>query len=240
VSRNSIPSPTVVSQQTQIESPHLATTLLSRVSSAGNDARAGTSGSEISWPGLIGCDQLNVLESNTARFDQQSAYTHENSPNRTISAVSLQTISSAGYEEATFDCPVDGCKKSYIRKGGLTHHLKNHSSQCFFCSVDGCKKSYNKKDELTRHLENHSGQRFLCSVNGCKKSFIKKGELTRHLKNHLGPHFFCRQDLCPRGILGNGFPRRDKLVDHLVSKHKFGRKRANYDAVLLSSWTNSV
>jgi hypothetical protein len=77
----------------------------------------------------------------------------------------------------------------------------------------------------------------VCSYAGCGKSFRRKGDLTRHVN---GAHcnkssFLCPFDRCPRSITGNGFHRKDKLIDHLTTaKHGLSREDALYQATLRS------
>jgi hypothetical protein len=81
--------------------------------------------------------------------------------------------------------------------------------------------------EIQPSLEKH-----YCQYGSCLKSFIRKGDLTRHAKTvHQRPaRFVCHIDRCPRGIPGNGFTRKDKLVDHLISKkHGLNRGDAVYE-----------
>jgi hypothetical protein len=58
-----------------------------------------------------------------------------------------------------------------------------------------------------------------CNFDGCKRSFKRKGDLTKHKKKHDPPEHHCPYDLCSRAF-PKGFHLKDKLVDHLVAKHK--------------------
>jgi uncharacterized C2H2 Zn-finger protein len=75
--------------------------------------------------------------------------------------------------------------------------------------------------------------RYSCPQPRCNKSYRRKGELTRHIATaHERPaSFHCHFDRCPRSILGKGFARKDKLVEHLVSKkHGMSKVDARYYA----------
>jgi hypothetical protein len=73
----------------------------------------------------------------------------------------------------------------------------------------------------------------LCSHDACEKRYKREGDLARHVKNvHKAPSaFLCHFPLCPRGVASHGFPRKDKLVDHLMSnKHGLARDEARVEA----------
>lgn len=78
------------------------------------------------------------------------------------------------------------------------------------------------------------GGRHHCWYANCPKSYSRYGDLTRHIKTtHEAPFSFqCHFDRCPRGINGQGFARKDKLVNHLKSKHKLSAKDATYTVAL--------
>ena len=59
------------------------------------------------------------------------------------------------------------------------------------------------------------------------KTFTTKGDLTRHMQGHTAPRrFLCAEQSCPRGVVGNGFTRKDKLQAHLQTKHKVSKAQA--------------
>jgi hypothetical protein len=72
-----------------------------------------------------------------------------------------------------------------------------------------------------------------------RKSYARQGDLTRHIKTYHGApsRFLCYVHRCPRSITGNGFPRRDKLVDHLKSS-KPGHGLSHKDAVYQAAFHN--
>jgi uncharacterized Zn-finger protein len=80
-----------------------------------------------------------------------------------------------------------------------------------------------------------TGGCYHCRYANCPNSYTRYGELTRHNKTiHEAPfRFQCHFDRCPRGINGQGFARKDKLVNHLKSKkHKLSAKDAAYAAAM--------
>lgn len=77
--------------------------------------------------------------------------------------------------------------------------------------------------------------RHICPHRHCRNTYLNKGDLTRHITGvHESPcSFLCHIDRCPRGIPGQGFGRKDKLIDHLKSrKHGLSAKDAAYEAAL--------
>jgi hypothetical protein len=73
----------------------------------------------------------------------------------------------------------------------------------------------------------------VCLWPGCEKRYIRAGDLERHEWNvHRDPsHYLCHFRRCPRSIIGRGFGRKDKLVDHLKSrKHDLSHEDATYEA----------
>lgn len=64
---------------------------------------------------------------------------------------------------------------------------------------------------------------FVCIHPGCSrtKPFTRKGDLDRHMKSHSPPEFGCPIHGCKRQG-DDGFPRKDKLRDHMRQKHRMG------------------
>jgi hypothetical protein len=76
---------------------------------------------------------------------------------------------------------------------------------------------------------------YRCWMPDCEKTYVRSGDLGRHVETfHENPaSFLCHFRRCPRSIKGRGFPRRDKLVDHLKSrKHDLSHEDAVYEAAL--------
>lgn len=62
---------------------------------------------------------------------------------------------------------------------------------------------------------------FTCQYLGCQKRFRRKADLERHVR---GTHLKSKPHVCPavgcfKKERPNSFPRRDKLVDHLLAMH---------------------
>jgi hypothetical protein len=79
---------------------------------------------------------------------------------------------------------------------------------------------------------------FLCHPIG-SRHYARQGDLIRHIKtvHALPSRFLCHIDRCPRSIPGDGFSRKDKLVDHLKSL-KPGHGLSHQDAVYQASLHN--
>ncbi|KAF7512624.1 hypothetical protein GJ744_000885 [Endocarpon pusillum] len=70
---------------------------------------------------------------------------------------------------------------------------------------------------------------FKCDFSGCFRAYTRKGDLTRHSLNHATTfRVVCIIDDCPRSHGAHGFPRRDKLIDHLIQGHKMSRNLAGF------------
>lgn len=57
--------------------------------------------------------------------------------------------------KAIFPCPMNGCKKLFIRQGNLKLHLETHLDRGLCCTVAGCKRVFTRKRNFDRHLERH-------------------------------------------------------------------------------------
>jgi hypothetical protein len=80
----------------------------------------------------------------------------------------------------------------------------------------------NQVAQLPAETESH-----YCDFSGCEKSFKRKGDLTKHKKKHNFPEHHCPYNLCSRAF-PEGFHHRDKLVAHLVAKHKHVKEEAKH------------
>jgi hypothetical protein len=74
---------------------------------------------------------------------------------------------------------------------------------------------------------------YVCHWPGCEKSYVDLDYLVRHIRtvHHNPSRYLCHFRRCPRSIMGRGFGRKDKLVDHLKSrKHDLSHEEALYEA----------
>jgi hypothetical protein len=81
---------------------------------------------------------------------------------------------------------------------------------------------------------------YICDPANYSKHYARKGDLVRYInKDHNPPRYHCHVDRCPRSILGNGFGRKDKLVDHLKSKKTPHHGLSHEDAVFQAALHNT-
>ncbi len=82
---------------------------------------------------------------------------------------------------------------------------------------------------------------FKCHFSGCFRAYTHKGDLSRHFRSHATTSTaVCTFDDCPRSHAGRGFPRQDKLVDHLVQGHKMRRNLAKFAATARGEWRQAL
>lgn len=151
-----------------------------------------------------------------------------------------------------FTCPE--CGKTFLRRNGLTLHMKSHQKQNIHtCHV--CKVSFPQKNLLRTHKCLPPGKtpaktadlRFRCEV--CNKFFHSKANLKVHYAVHTGerPHTcsFCgrgfsqkgnlttherihkgeRPYICP--VCGKGFTQKGNLTHHLAIHSKLNGRMRN-------------
>ena len=91
-----------------------------------------------------------------------------------------------------FLCTWPQCGRTYAKACKLEEHLRSHTNtRPFTCEVEGCQKSFLRKGHLQRHrMACHSGtpRPFICSVGGCSKAFTLRHHLRRHERLHSEPH----------------------------------------------------
>lgn len=75
------------------------------------------------------------------------------------------------------------------------------------------------------HTNRPESDRYVCLIAKCRHTFSRPSDLDRHMKSrHCPPTFDCPVDDCNRKA-GKGFPRKDKLRDHLRQKHRMEMKK---------------
>ncbi|KZF25369.1 hypothetical protein L228DRAFT_258802 [Xylona heveae TC161] len=62
-------------------------------------------------------------------------------------------------QDKKFDCPHEGCDKSYTRAEHLYRHQLNHTpKQIFYCDFPDCTRSFVRQDLCARHKERHTAR----------------------------------------------------------------------------------
>ena len=95
-------------------------------------------------------------------------------------------------------CVLSFCGGKFIKKGGLSRHMKKHSEgKRIKCCFTGCKHSTERKDNLYVHIKRKhmgvnkysEGKRIKCCFIGCKHSSKRKYNLDAHIRRkHMGWH----------------------------------------------------
>ncbi|KAK9420648.1 putative C2H2-type domain-containing protein [Seiridium unicorne] len=58
-----------------------------------------------------------------------------------------------------FECPWDGCGKSYSRAEHLYRHQLNHKPKCIYkCTFPGCEREFVRQDLRNRHMDRHTAK----------------------------------------------------------------------------------
>lgn len=114
--------------------------------------------------------------------DQEASSRDTNSPEPGPSGVRQLTTACQG--EKPYKCEVEGCGKSFMRKGNLTVHQRIHSGekphQCHTCG-----KTFATSSNLKKHILIHTGEKpYKCEVEGCDKTFTQSSHLNNHMRVH--------------------------------------------------------
>lgn len=145
--------------------------------------------------------------------------------------------------ERPFECPEDGCDKSFFRKSHLQVHQLSHRSdgekpfQCpicgkgaispqllkrhelthtkkYKCTHEGCSMAFYHYQSLNHHVEIVHKQSLVCNV--CNKRFQRPFTLNQHKLKHHGEAqmLFCEQPGCYESFMS-----RDALQAHVLLVH---------------------
>ena len=78
-----------------------------------------------------------------------------------------------------------GNSKSSTDPFSSLNNEKPSSQKSFECPEEGCNKTFNRKDSLNRHSRTHNGkQPFSCNL-VCKKDFSTRRSRDRHMQNKV-------------------------------------------------------
>ncbi len=86
-----------------------------------------------------------------------------------------------------FDCPQEGCGKTFCTRLALNRHASTHTTiKPFHCQF--CDKSFASARTLQNHLRLHARTaHFVCIYPGCGHEFTGMAALNRHLSEHKAP-----------------------------------------------------
>lgn len=87
-------------------------------------------------------------------------------------------------KQQIFQCPVDGCLKSFHHRSSFIMHEKcvHSDERSFTCEI--CSKTFKTRSNLNVHIKMHKNQRdHHCHI--CGQSFFTSSHLKAHVKVHL-------------------------------------------------------
>ncbi|XP_028133968.1 zinc finger and BTB domain-containing protein 49-like [Diabrotica virgifera virgifera] len=115
-----------------------------------------------------------------------------------------------------YKCPIKDCQRSFVLRGLLRKHVKNHyEPQVFKCDL--CASKFNNRDTLRYHVKKHLNKKdHLCTI--CGRTFYLAGHLTHHMNSHLGnKRYAC--SICEKRFITSTCLKRHVAV--CSKKHSF-------------------
>lgn len=144
-----------------------------------------------------------------------------------------QLESHAQRENHPFLCTIPDCAASFFVKRYLdAHEARAHTHAPGHSQIEPhggltcaeCGQVFKNRNQQQLHANDSQHSPFLCA---CGATFSRLDVLYRHLESHAKdlPKFPCKN--CKRHRGKDGFRRRDHLVQHLRSYHKFDNEDIN-------------
>ncbi|WCJ36194.1 Lysine-specific demethylase REF6 [Euphorbia peplus] len=121
------------------------------------------------------------------------------------------------YEDAEYQCDIEGCSMSFGSKQELSVHKRN------ICPVKGCGKTFFSHKYLVQHRRVHLDDRPLkCPWKGCKMTFKWAWARTEHIRVHTGARpYVCGEDGCGQTFrFVSDFSRHKRKTGHSVKKNR--------------------
>ena len=145
-----------------------------------------------------------------AGFDGQNSQTNQKKKYQQSAKAGLPLE-----KRKVFQCPFDGCKKTFTRMQYVKSHLITHTGEKpFKCEEEKCGKSFARNSDLQRHRRIHTGYRpFKCEFEGCGKAFIQSAHLSKHKLTHTREKKFeCDFEGCGKTFTTNQNQRRHEYL----------------------------
>ncbi|KAJ9140221.1 hypothetical protein P3X46_030894 [Hevea brasiliensis] len=121
------------------------------------------------------------------------------------------------FEDAEYQCDIEGCTMSFGTKQELAMHKKN------ICPVKGCGKTFFSHKYLVQHRRVHLDDRPLkCPWKGCKMTFKWAWARTEHIRVHTGARpYVCAEEGCGQTFrFVSDFSRHKRKTGHSVKKSR--------------------
>ncbi|CAG2115176.1 unnamed protein product, partial [Medioppia subpectinata] len=134
----------------------------------------------------------------------------------TIWALKAHQVSHSA-DRSLFDCPVDGCGKSFKTSGGLKSHSRTHMSEpTLRCGRDGCSEKFFTPGQRRAHqIAVHNRKRIIhkqrkrrCDWPGCE--YLGTG-VSEHKRVHTGE----RPHVCVWPDCGKSYKDLQRFKDHM-------------------------